>query len=67
MIRAAALAVIATVLLAGCDGPQAHAPPAYDSRAYPPATDTSTRKNRSNYQPGVHVSGHVDVGVSKTF
>ena len=54
-------------VLAGCDSAQRHAPSAHDSRAYPPATDTATRKHRSNYEPGVHISGHVDVGVSKTF
>ena len=67
MIRAAVLAVVALAVLAGCDSAQRHAPSAHDSRGYPPATDTASRKHRSNYEPGVHISGHVDVGVSKTF
>jgi hypothetical protein len=44
--------------LAACGGPNPDRPPAGRS---------DTRQQPSNYQPGVHVSGHVNVGVVRSF
>jgi len=51
-------------VLAAVTAPQAHRYLPNDSRPTPTATDTSNPEPRSNYLTrGVHVSGHVDVGV----
>lgn len=57
MIRIAALiGVIA--LLVGCGPPN----PNDDPAGY-----ADTRQKPTNTTPGIHVSGHVNVGVAKTF
>lgn len=49
-------------LLAACTGPL---PPQAESG--PPAGRSDTKQQPSNYDPGLHLSGHADVGIVKRF
>ncbi|MDF1729637.1 MAG: hypothetical protein P1U53_18010 [Sulfitobacter sp.] len=51
-------ALLAVLALAGCGTPDPNDRPAGRS---------DTRQQPSNYEPGIHVSGHVNVGVVRSF